>query len=126
MKKILIIEDSVDIASSINDLLQEFNYEVAVAINGEQAIEAARITQPDLIFCDVLMPRMNGFEVLKMLKAGEQTKHIPFVFLSAVAEKEMIQKGLRAGALNYIIKPFKISELLSLIDEVFNKFESAS
>ncbi|MGQ9598726.1 MAG: response regulator transcription factor [Anaerolineae bacterium] len=109
--KVLVAEDESDIRNLIVFSLEYAGYTVVQAMDGEEAIQKAITEQPDLILLDVRMPRMNGYEACKRLKAHESTHHIPVVFLSARGQEIEIKQGLELGAVEYILKPFAPDEL---------------
>lgn len=90
-------------------------YDLSVALNGPTALEMVRRDQPDLILLDILMPDMDGYEVLRRLKASSRTAEVPVILLSALSEIDNKAKGFRLGAVDYIIKPFEIEELLARV-----------
>ena len=108
---ILIVDDTIKNLQLMGSVLKEENYKIAIANNGNQAILIASQTLPDLILLDVMMPGINGYETCKKLKEIEQVKNIPIIFLTAKSEIEDIVNGLKAGAVDYITKPFNIYEL---------------
>lgn len=116
MKTILVIEDNLEIRENVSELLELKGYNVVVANNGREGLEAAIKYQPDLIVCDILMPELNGHEVLISLKKSRGTSTIPFIFLTASVEKREIKQGLELGAAAYIRKPFEDDELMEEID----------
>jgi DNA-binding response OmpR family regulator len=116
MSKILVIEDNQSIKQTILDLLDSEGFEVYSACNGCEGIELAKNVIPDLIICDVIMPLKNGFEVIKELSSNLSTSLIPFIFLSAKADKDDIRVGIELGAVDYITKPFRLGELLNVIN----------
>jgi DNA-binding response OmpR family regulator len=116
MSKILVIEDNQSIKQTIFDLLDSEGFEVYSAGNGIEGIGLAKNVVPDLIICDVIMPLKNGFEVIKELSSDSSTSLIPFIFLSAKAEKDDIRVGIELGAVDYITKPFRLGELLNVIN----------
>ena len=115
MKKILVIEDESDIRSDILKMLQYEGFEAIDAEDGRIGIQLARQHLPDLIICDIIMPDVNGYEVLARLRGDPATAMIPFVFLTAKATKEDVRKGMRLGADDSLSKPFTITDLLSAI-----------
>jgi len=108
---ILIVDDTVKNLQVLGSILREENYKIAVATNGNQAISIANDTNPDLILLDVMMPELDGFETCKKLKSINETRKIPVIFLTAKVETEDIIEGFKAGAVDYITKPFNSYEL---------------
>lgn len=125
MTKILVAEDDQDIRELIVLTLQFHNFEVDSAIDGAEAVEAAQNDAYDIILMDVRMPRMTGYQACQALKANETTKNIPVIFLSAKGQEQEIQRGLEAGASDYILKPFAPDVLVNTINEVLAKEETA-
>jgi DNA-binding LytR/AlgR family response regulator len=123
MKKILVIEDEKILRENIKILLNEEGYEVVVANNGTRGIESAKIELPDLIICDIMMPGIDGYDVIKELSAGSTTKSIPFIFLTAKVAREDIRLGMNLGADDYLSKPFRAEELLKSIEARFRRIE---
>ncbi len=116
MKKILIIEDNFDVRENIAEILELSAYQVIKANDGKQGIETAVSELPDVIICDIMMPGMDGYSVLRILSKNHRTMDIPFIFLSAKSEREDFRKGMSLGADDYITKPFTDIELLDAID----------
>lgn len=116
MKKILIIEDNLELCENLEEILQLAGYEVSTASNGVEGVNAVRKVLPDLILCDVLMPELDGFGVLKILNRDPELALIPFIFLTAKTEKDDLRKGMGLGADDYITKPFDDVELLEAIE----------
>lgn len=123
MKKILVIEDNLEVRENLAEILELSGYEVVTAENGKVGVQAARINKPDLILCDVMMPELDGFGVLRILDQTPVTADIPFVFLTAKAEKDDFRKGMNLGADDYITKPFDDVELLDAIEMRLKKSE---
>ncbi len=123
-KKILIIEDDKNILTNLNILLVEEGYLVFTAMNAEEGVKTAKENLPDLIISDILMPGIDGYEVLKKLSVYPSTKAIPFIFLTAKTEKEDIRKGMQLGADDYILKPFKSLDILDAINTRLKRVES--
>ena len=115
MAKILVIEDEASIRENILDLLEAENFEAVGAANGKAGIKMASQQIPDLILCDMMMPEIDGHGVLKALRAEPLTATIPFIFLTAKAEKTDIRLGMELGADDYITKPCTPQELLKAI-----------
>ena len=115
-KKILFIEDDAVVRENTAELLELANYEVITAANGKIGVDLAKKQIPDIIVCDILMPELDGYGVLKVLSQDNKTKHIPFIYLSAKTEREDVRKGMNMGADDYITKPFEEGELISAIE----------
>ncbi len=111
---ILLADDNVDMRRHIARLLRR-SYEVLVVPDGEAALETALSTPPDLVLSDVMMPRLDGFGLLKALRADERTRQLPVILLSARAGEEAAVEGLDAGADDYLVKPFSARELLARV-----------
>ena len=115
MKKILIIEDNKDVRENTADILELSGYETETAADGKIGVEKTLQFQPDVIVCDIMMPVMDGYDVLEELGKNTQTAGIPFIFLTAKSEKSDFRKGMNLGADDYLTKPFKEQELLDAI-----------
>ena len=123
MKKILIIEDNLDVRENVQEILELSGYSVSSAENGKDGIELAIKEPPDLILCDIMMPELDGFGVLRILGRTAQTMDIPFIFLTAKTEKTDFRKGMGLGADDYVTKPFDDVELLDAIEMRLKKSE---
>lgn len=123
MKKILIIEDNEDVRENTADLLELAGYKTATAANGKLGVEIAEKSLPDVILCDIMMPELDGFEVLEALNKNNQTASIPFIFLTAKTEKTDMRKGMNLGADDYLTKPFSETELLEAIESRLKKHD---
>lgn len=115
MIKILIIEDDKTVMASARDLLEAEGYAVTTAENGRRGVELARQIKPDLIICDVMMPEVDGHHVLLTLREKSETNAIPFIFLTAKADKSDIRQGMKLGADDYLTKPYTRMDLLDAI-----------
>jgi DNA-binding response OmpR family regulator len=115
MKNVLIIEDNQDVRENMAEILELENYKVRTAEDGEKGVEIARVLKPDIIICDIMMPKLNGYDVLLRLRQDKTTASIPFVFLTAKTERIDVRKGMNLGADDYLIKPFEESELIAVI-----------
>jgi len=124
--KILVIEDQEDVRENIVELLQLSNYNVTSAADGKEGVKKALDTPPDLILCDIMMPGMDGYEVLYLLSKNPTTSALPFVFLTAKAEKQDFRKGMSMGADDYITKPFEEIDLLGAIERRLDKYKEIS
>jgi len=114
--KILIIEDNKDVRENLEELLALSGYQVQTAENGKAGAAKAMETVPDLILCDIMMPELDGFGVLRILSNNPVTMDIPFIFLTAKTEKEDFRKGMGLGADDYITKPYDDVQLLDTIE----------
>lgn len=123
MKKILIIEDNTEVRENLEEILNLSGYEVITAENGVIGVEKALADPPNLILCDVMMPKLDGFGVLRILSKKPKTSDVPFVFLTAKAEKSDFRIGMNLGADDYISKPFDHRELLDAIEMRLKKTE---
>jgi len=119
--KILIAEDEPDIRSLINFALSHRGYEVIPAIDGEMAYTLALKEVPDLILMDVQMPRLNGYEACRQIKAEATLRHVAVVFLSACGATADVQAGFAAGATAYLRKPFALDELMHTVAEILGR-----
>lgn len=116
MIKVLIIEDDTALRENTAEILTLAHYHVITAANGSIGIKLAQQEHPDVIICDIMMPEVDGYGVLKSLLENEKTKQIPFIFLSAKTEHKEIRRGMNQGADDYITKPFEEEELLNAIE----------
>lgn len=123
MKKILVIEDNIEVRENLEEILELYGYDVETAEDGKIGVDKALQNAPDLILCDVMMPKLDGFGVLNILSKKRETADIPFVFLTAKAEKSDFRRGMNLGADDYITKPFYKDELLAVIETRLNKKE---
>ena len=123
MKNILLIEDNNDMRENTSEILQLANFNVFTATNGKEGVEVAQKEKPDLIICDIMMPVLDGYGVLHLLSKNPDTENIPFIFLTAKAERSDLRKGMEMGADDYITKPFDDIELLNAIESRFKKAE---
>lgn len=114
--KILIVEDNHELRENIAEILQLSGYETIEAENGKVGVQKALEQLPDLILCDIMMPELDGFGVLKILNKNTATNTIPFIFLTAKGEKSDWRKGMGLGADDYITKPFDDTDLLTVIE----------
>ena len=115
--KIMLADDEEDIKTVVRLYLEGKGYDVVTAYDGLDSIEVAHSEKPDLIFLDVMMPVINGYEVCRKLKADPETAGIPIVMLSAAAHADSVQKGLDAGAVDYLVKPFDPATLDGAIEK---------
>ena len=120
-KKILVVDDEDDILHFLELVLREKGYDVATASGGHEALTKAQLEQPNLILLDIMMPQMDGWEVLKLLRVDEETADIPVAMLSARTEAKDRVQGLQEGAIDYICKPFSLQDLLVKIETIFDQ-----
>lgn len=117
-KTILLIEDNTEILDNTTEILTLEGFDVIGANSGEDGLMMVAQHLPDLVISDIQMPGLNGYEVLENIRSNKATKDIPFIFLTASAQKEDIEKGRLSGAHAYLTKPFSIDSLLSAIQNV--------
>lgn len=123
MKKILLIEDNTEMRENTAEILELANYKVFTAPDGKEGVRLANSEKPDLIICDIMMPELDGYGVLHMLSRTPETAAIPFIFLTAKAEKTDYRKGMSMGADDYLTKPFDDMELLGAVEVRLKKSE---
>jgi DNA-binding response OmpR family regulator len=123
MKKILVIDDSTEIRENTAEIISLAGYNVYTAENGRRGVEIAFQEIPDLIVCDIMMPELDGYGVLHLIKKNAVTEHIPFIFLTAKTERIDFRKGMEMGADDYITKPFDDLELLRAIEMRLRKMD---
>ena len=116
MIKILVIEDDASVLDNLEDILTLENFQVFTARNGREGVDMALRQLPDLVVCDVMMPEMDGYAVVKCLREEPATKTIPFIFLTAKAERLDYREGMESGADDYVTKPFRPQELINAIE----------
>ncbi|MGV3721512.1 MAG: response regulator transcription factor [Actinomycetota bacterium] len=119
-KKILAVDDERHIVRLVEVNLQRAGYEVVTAYDGREALEKVQSENPDLVVLDVMMPYMDGFEVLKNLKADPTTAEIPVIMLTAKAQDADVFKGWQSGVDCYLTKPFNPMELLTFVKRIFD------
>jgi CheY-like chemotaxis protein len=115
MANLLVIEDEAPLRANLVRILSAEGYRVVAAADGDEGIRRVREARPGLVICDILMPRLDGFGVLAALRSQPETAAIPFIFLTASADKEDLARGLKSGANEYVTKPFKIADLLAAV-----------
>ncbi|HJV83215.1 two-component system response regulator [Noviherbaspirillum sp.] len=112
---ILMVDDTPANLALLTHVLEEHGYRVVVAQDGEEAMQRAGFVQPDLILLDVMMPDIDGFEICRRLKAQEQLRDIPVIFMTALADNSDKLRGFEAGAVDYVTKPFQVEEVLARV-----------
>ena len=123
MKSILVIEDNKDIRENTAEILDLAGYKTFTAENGKKGVDIAIREKPDVIVCDIMMPELDGYGVLHMLRKNENTQATPFIFLTAKTERSDFRKGMEMGADDYVTKPFEDIELLNAIEMRLKKTE---
>ncbi len=121
MAKILIADDEQDIRDLLTWTLRFAGHEVVVASDGEEAFRLARQEQPELALLDVRMPKMNGYEACRKIKADPVLKRMPVVFVSAWGQESEVKLGMEAGAAGYVVKPFEPNMLIRKVAELVAK-----
>jgi two-component system, OmpR family, alkaline phosphatase synthesis response regulator PhoP len=119
-KKILAVDDEKHIVRLVEVNLQRAGYNVVTAYDGREALEKVKSEKPDLVVLDVMMPYMDGFEVLKNLKADPETAEIPVIMLTAKAQDADVFRGWQSGVDCYLTKPFNPMELLTFVKRIFD------
>ncbi len=120
-KTILVIEDEPQVRNNIQQILELSDYRVLAAENGRIGLQLAKTALPDLIICDVMMPEIDGYEVLAALRENNATATIPFIFLTAKVERTDLRQGMELGADDYLTKPFTAEEVLKAVEIRFQR-----
>jgi DNA-binding response OmpR family regulator len=118
---VLVADDDPDILSLVKLRLERSGYDVVSAGDGEQALETARTRTPDLALLDVMMPKLDGYEVTAQLRQEEATRHLPVILLTARVQESDIARGIEAGADDYVKKPFSTHELRDRVQAVLGR-----
>ena len=113
--RILAVDDSPTVLEMIKSILESEEYEVITATDGSEALELARSENPDLIVLDVMLPKLDGYKVCRLLKYDQKYQHIPIVMLTAKAEEQSMATGIRTGADQYLTKPVEPETLLETV-----------
>ncbi|MCJ7746267.1 MAG: response regulator [Desulfobacterales bacterium] len=120
-KKILIVDDEVDLVETVRFPLELEGFDVLVSYNGEDALNQARKEKPDLIILDLMLPKLDGYKVCRLLKFDERYKHIPILMLTAKTQEKDKILGKETGADEYITKPFEMDYLMEKVKAYLNK-----
>ncbi len=115
MKKILIVDDEADIIEILQFVLETNGYQCLTALDGEEGLKLARETHPDLIILDVMMPKINGYKISRLLKYDNKYKDIPIIMITARSQEEDKIIGEETGADEYITKPFQVEYVLEKV-----------
>jgi CRP-like cAMP-binding protein len=116
MSKVLLIEDNADLRETTKEILELAGYAVVAAENGRKGVDLVRAEKPDIVVCDIMMPDLDGYGVLRILGKNPETSNIPFIFLTAKSDVGDMRMGMNLGADDYITKPFDDSDLLGAIE----------
>jgi len=120
-KRVLVIDDEPEILEILKFRLANWGFDPLSATNGPEGIKLTLEEMPDAILLDVMMPGMNGFEVLGKLKGNDKTKNIPVIMITVEAARADIEKGIKNGATSYLTKPYEATELLEKIKEALGE-----
>jgi len=120
-KKILVVDDEVDLVETVRFPLELEGFDVLVSYNGEDALNQARKEKPDLIILDLMLPKLDGYKVCRLLKFDERYKHIPILMLTAKTQEKDKILGKETGADEYITKPFEMDYLMEKVKAYLNK-----
>ena len=120
-KKILVVDDEADLVETVRFPLEMEGFTVLVSYNGEDALNQARKEKPDLILLDLMLPKLDGYKVCRLLKFDEKYKHIPILMLTAKTQEKDKLLGKETGADEYITKPFDIAELMKKVKAYLQK-----
>jgi DNA-binding response OmpR family regulator len=120
-KKILVVDDEVDLVETVRFPLEMEGFDVLVSYNGEDALDQARKVSPDLIILDLMLPKLDGYKVCRLLKFDERYKHIPILMLTAKTQEKDKTLGMETGANEYITKPFEMDYLMEKVKAYLNK-----
>lgn len=115
-KKVLVVDDSLLILKLIEKFLKNENYNIMLARDAGEALDILDTTTPDIVLLDILLPDIDGYNMLKILKLRQQTEDVPVIFISSLSRGMDISKGLKLGADDYIIKPFTSTELKNKVE----------
>lgn len=118
-KKILVIDDSLTMQRLLSYVLEKEGYDVQIASDGVEGLEKARAIKPDLVFTDLMMPIKDGYEVCREIRADEHLKDIILIILTARGQDSDVEKGLAAGADDYVVKPFDPPKVVERVKEIF-------
>lgn len=121
LKKILVVDDEVDLVETVRFPLEMEGFDVLVSYNGEDALNQARKENPDLIILDLMLPKLDGYKVCRLLKFDERYKHIPILMLTAKTQEKDKTLGKETGADEYITKPFEMDVLMEKVKTYLKK-----
>lgn len=121
MPKILVVDDEKDTVSALSLRLKSLGYQVIEAFDGIEALEKARAERPDAILLDIMLPKLDGYKVCRMLKFDEKFKDIPIILITAKVEEGNRRMGMDVGADAYVTKPFNTEELMAKLKDVLSE-----
>ena len=119
-RRILVVDDDPDIVETVEFFFSSSDYQVFMAKNGKEALEQVETKKPDLVLLDMMMPEMDGLEACRRLKGNPKTNHLPIIMLTAQGKKQDVVNALKAGANDYVIKPFNLQDLFERIEKILN------
>ncbi len=119
--KILVVDDSSVNNFLLENVLEEKGYTLQIAYNGKEALQFIENEPPDLVLLDIMMPGIDGYEILQKMNANSKTRGIPVIMVTSKSEESDRTKALEIGAIDYVMKPIDIEELLEKIEDVINK-----
>jgi DNA-binding response OmpR family regulator len=119
--KILVVDDEPNILRLMEFILAQQGHEMLVAVNGEEALQTIQTHRPDLVLLDIMMPRIDGYEVARLLRADSATANLPIIMLSAKAQEEDIRRGIEIGVTEYITKPFSPEHLVHRVADFLHQ-----
>ena len=122
--KILVVDDEPTIVRLMEFILARQGHDVLVAVNGEEALQKIKAHQPDLVLLDIMMPRIDGYEVAQLLRADPQTASLPIIMLSAKAQDEDIRRGVEVGVDAYVTKPFTPDHLVHVVTQHLSRLHA--
>ena len=120
MKKILIVDDEIDIVETLSFMLKAKGFECVCAYDGEEGLNLAKAINPDLVILDVMMPKINGYKICRLLKFDNKYKNIPIIMITARSQDEDKIIGEETGADEYVTKPFEFADVLEKINKHLN------
>ena len=122
--KILVVDDEPTIVRLMEFILARQGHEMIVAVNGEEALQKIAAHQPDLVLLDIMMPRIDGYEVAQRVRADPKTASLPIIMLSAKAQDEDIRRGVEVGVDEYVTKPFTPDHLVQVVSEYLSRIKA--
>ena len=120
-KKVLVIDDSAEVRKFMGETLRRLGLEVVTAITGKVAVARAKEHEPDLILCDVMLPDMDGFQICREIRELDKTSVTPLIFVSSVRTEKHFERGMAAGANDYIVKPLNAADLKALVEQYLSE-----